>query len=54
VFVIYAVLGVTTVLVLRGMSRRWREEPGPDDTDVPYGPNDPGILTHHEHVEAPA
>ena len=38
---IYAVVGVTVLLVLRGMSRRWRDQgPGPDD-DVPYGPNAP-------------
>jgi len=34
---LYAVLGVATVLVLRTMSRRWREEPG-DEAEVPYGP----------------
>ena len=41
---IYAVLGVTTILVLRGMSRRWREQGEVDETDVPYGPSDPGIV----------
>ena len=44
VFAIYAVLGVTTILVLRGMSRRWREAGDADESDVPYGPSDPGIL----------
>jgi cytochrome bd ubiquinol oxidase subunit I len=45
VFAIYLALGVTTILVLRGMSRRFRDaEPrdGPVDfteDDVPYGPN---------------
>jgi cytochrome d ubiquinol oxidase subunit I len=41
---IYAVLGVTTVLVLRNMSRRYRETQDVDDSDVPYGPSGPGIL----------
>lgn len=42
VFAIYAVVGVTTVLVLRGMSRRFRaaDESGAavGFADVPYGP----------------
>jgi len=41
---IYVGLGVTTILVLRGMSRRYRESENVDDSDVPYGPSDPGIL----------
>jgi cytochrome bd ubiquinol oxidase subunit I len=35
VFVVYAALGAATVVILRAMSRRWREA---DDVDVPYGP----------------
>jgi cytochrome d ubiquinol oxidase subunit I len=35
VFVLYTVLGITTVLVLRAMTRRWRAA---DEVDVPYGP----------------
>jgi cytochrome bd ubiquinol oxidase subunit I len=35
VFVLYSTLGVTTVLVLRAMARRWRDA---DEVDVPYGP----------------
>jgi cytochrome bd ubiquinol oxidase subunit I len=35
VFVVYAALGVATVVVLRAMARRWREG---DDVEVPYGP----------------
>jgi cytochrome d ubiquinol oxidase subunit I len=35
---IYAGLGGTTILVLRGMSRRYRAADGVDDSDVPYGP----------------
>ncbi len=46
VVVLYLVVAVTTILVLRGMSRRWRETGGQiDETDVPYGPRGP--------VEAP-
>jgi cytochrome d ubiquinol oxidase subunit I len=42
VVLLYIVVGVTTVLVLRGMSRRWREAGGDlDETDVPYGPRGP-------------
>jgi cytochrome bd ubiquinol oxidase subunit I len=44
VAVIYAVVGVTTILVLRGMSRRWRNASpaAPEsDADSPYGPRSP-------------
>jgi cytochrome d ubiquinol oxidase subunit I len=37
VVVLYTMLGVATVLVLRAMSRRWREA-DIDDVVVPYGP----------------
>ena len=37
---IYAVLGTATLLVLRTMSRRWRE-PGDAEVEVPYGPSEP-------------
>jgi cytochrome d ubiquinol oxidase subunit I len=37
---LYAVLGVTTVLILRLMSKRFRDN-GPSDDDVPYGPSGP-------------
>jgi cytochrome d ubiquinol oxidase subunit I len=37
VSLLYLALGVTTILVLRGMARRWREQEL-DDADVPYGP----------------
>jgi cytochrome d ubiquinol oxidase subunit I len=33
-------LAVTTVLILRHMSRRFRAQDGSDD-DVPYGPSGP-------------
>jgi cytochrome d ubiquinol oxidase subunit I len=39
VLLIYAALGTITILVLRSMSRRYRDEgEGVDDSDVPYGP----------------
>jgi cytochrome bd ubiquinol oxidase subunit I len=37
VLVTYAALGIATVVVLRAMSRRWREAEV-DDVEVPYGP----------------
>ena len=39
--VLYAVLGAATILVLRGMARRWREEEI-EEHDVPYGPQEAG------------
>jgi cytochrome d ubiquinol oxidase subunit I len=35
VFVVYAALGAATIVVLRAMSRRWRDA---EDVEVPYGP----------------
>jgi cytochrome d ubiquinol oxidase subunit I len=45
VLAIYIALGITTVLVLRGMSRRWRAAGAGADTDheVPYGPKPPSL-----------
>jgi cytochrome d ubiquinol oxidase subunit I len=40
VVAIYLTLATTTVLVLRGMSRRFRRQAGLVDTDVPYGPRE--------------
>jgi cytochrome bd ubiquinol oxidase subunit I len=37
VVVLYTLLGITTVLVLRAMTRRWRAAEA-DEVDVPYGP----------------
>jgi len=39
VLALYVGLGITTILVLRGMSRRFRLQAGFDESDVPYGPN---------------
>jgi cytochrome d ubiquinol oxidase subunit I len=41
VVALYIGLGITTILVLRGMSRRNRENWALDESDVPYGPSDP-------------
>jgi cytochrome d ubiquinol oxidase subunit I len=41
---IYAVVGVTTILVLRGMSRRWRAQGVAPESDVPYGPSAPAAV----------
>jgi len=35
---IYLTVGVTLVLVMRRMSRRWKQQEALDVTDVPYGP----------------
>ena len=40
VLAIYTALGVATVLILRTMSRRWREADG-GEVEVPYGPSEP-------------
>ena len=47
VVLIYLALGVTTLLVLRRMSRRFRETDAADftDHDVPYGPSTPRTAT---------
>jgi cytochrome d ubiquinol oxidase subunit I len=47
VIVLYTALGISTVVVLRAMARRWREA---EDVDVPYGPRPPA----QEPPEAPA
>jgi cytochrome d ubiquinol oxidase subunit I len=35
---LYAVVGTTLILVMRRMTRRWREQRELEETDVPYGP----------------
>jgi cytochrome d ubiquinol oxidase subunit I len=40
IVLLYVALGIATVVVLRAMSKRWREADIPD-TDVPYGPRPP-------------
>jgi cytochrome bd ubiquinol oxidase subunit I len=48
IVILYAVVGVTTILVLRGMARRYRERGGLGEHDVPYGPSGP--VEAHEEV----
>jgi cytochrome d ubiquinol oxidase subunit I len=50
VVLLYAALGVTTVLVLRSMSRRFRRGGGFVDHDVPYGPTDSDAPASVERV----
>jgi cytochrome d ubiquinol oxidase subunit I len=49
VFLLYVGLGITTVLVLQGMGRRYREsDEGTgqfEESDAPYGPSDPSLGT---------
>jgi cytochrome d ubiquinol oxidase subunit I len=40
VVALYIGVGVTTILVMRGMSRRFRGETSFDESDVPYGPRE--------------
>ena len=37
ILLLYTALGVATVVILRAMSRRWREA-DVDEDEVPYGP----------------
>ncbi|HTW15986.1 MAG TPA: cytochrome ubiquinol oxidase subunit I [Nocardioides sp.] len=53
VVVLYAALAVTTVLVLRSMSRRFRRSGGFVDHDVPYGPRSPAGEPEPVPAEAP-
>jgi cytochrome d ubiquinol oxidase subunit I len=39
VVILYVALGITTILVLRGMSRRFRRAGGFVEHDTPYGPS---------------
>jgi cytochrome d ubiquinol oxidase subunit I len=50
VVILYALVGTTTILVLRGMGRRFRQTEGFTDHDTPYGPS---ALTEAS-TEAPA
>ena len=54
VVLLYIALGTTTIIVLRRMSRRYRDaEDGPErDDDAPYGPSEPPDLEHLEPVGA--
>jgi len=51
VFVLYAALGVTLILVLRGMSRRFRRAGGFVEGDTPYGPTEAAAAAAADEVE---
>jgi cytochrome d ubiquinol oxidase subunit I len=39
IVILYALVGATTILVLRAMGRRFRRTEGFTDQDTPYGPS---------------
>jgi cytochrome d ubiquinol oxidase subunit I len=41
--IVYAVLGVATILILRMLSRRWRRDDAAEEAAVPYGPPDRSV-----------
>ena len=45
VVILYIGLGITTILVLRMMSRRFREGGRSGEADVPYGPSEPDVAS---------
>jgi cytochrome d ubiquinol oxidase subunit I len=51
VVILYVLVGTMTILVLRGMGKRFRETPSFTDRDTPYGPS---ALTEASTTEAPA
>jgi cytochrome bd ubiquinol oxidase subunit I len=53
IFALYIGVGVTLILILRGMSRRWRGPRDIDETDVPYGPREPVAKAHETEPEVP-
>ena len=53
VVLLYVGLGVTTILVLRQMSRRFREGDPAGAADVPYGPNDPDTSPSEDDDKVP-
>jgi cytochrome d ubiquinol oxidase subunit I len=50
IVLLYTGLGVTTILILRGMSRRSREVGEVGDAEVPYGPD---VEVPHAEPEVP-
>jgi cytochrome d ubiquinol oxidase subunit I len=52
VVVLYLAVGATTILVLRGMSRRFRRAGGFTDHDAPYAPSAPPEETSPVHEKA--
>jgi cytochrome d ubiquinol oxidase subunit I len=53
VVLLYLVLGTTTVLVLRAMSRRFRRQAAFRDDDTPYGPSPDGVGRVPDDARAP-
>ncbi|HYQ75351.1 cytochrome ubiquinol oxidase subunit I, partial [Cellulomonas sp.] len=53
VVLLYLVLGTTTVLVLRAMSRRFRRQAAFRDDDTPYGPTPDGVGRVPDDARAP-
>jgi cytochrome d ubiquinol oxidase subunit I len=51
--VLYLIVGVTLILVMRRMSRRWREHREIDETRVPYGPTPLTLEEEPSSEEAP-
>ncbi|HTL85037.1 MAG TPA: cytochrome ubiquinol oxidase subunit I [Acidimicrobiia bacterium] len=47
---LYAIVGTTLILVMRRMSRRWREQRELDESDVPYGPSPVTLEERPEEV----
>jgi cytochrome d ubiquinol oxidase subunit I len=47
---LYVGVGVTLVLILRAMARRWRGDPALAESEVPYGPREP-VEVASGHVE---
>jgi hypothetical protein len=54
IFVVYAFLGVATIVVLRAMATRWRVSPLVDDETAPYGPRPEAAATAGTEVDAGA
>jgi cytochrome d ubiquinol oxidase subunit I len=52
IVVLYIGVGVTLVLILRAMGRRWRGAPGLAEHEVPYGPREPVAVGSGDGGEA--
>jgi cytochrome bd ubiquinol oxidase subunit I len=50
VVILYIAVGITTILVLRGMSRRFRRAEAFTEHDTPYGPSPPSVAPVNEEV----
>ena len=51
--ILYVGLGITTILVLRQMSRRFRDGGRSSEADVPYGPSDPLDVRRRDEQKVP-